>query len=76
VRAVGDRCTPLPQATRPLVTVSQCAIEGYYVEVTPNRLMPEREFPALRGALAHAGRLTELYGWRLLDLTCSAADAG
>jgi hypothetical protein len=74
---VGDRCGAVPlQTTQPLVTVSQSAIDGYYVEVTPNRLMPEREFPALRGALAHASRLRDLYGWRLLDLTRTAADAG
>jgi hypothetical protein len=71
---VGDRGGPLLHATRPLVTVSQSAIDGYYVEVTPNRLMREREFPGRPGALAHAGRLRDLYGWRLLDLTLSAAD--
>jgi hypothetical protein len=73
---VGDPSGSLLHAARPLVTVSQSAIDGYYVEVTPYRLMPEREFPALRGALAHAGRLRDLYGWRLLDLTRTAADAG
>jgi hypothetical protein len=72
---VGDRCGSLLHATRPLVTVSQSAINGYYVEVTPNRLMPEREFPAKPSALAHAARLRDLYGWRLLDLTRAAADA-
>jgi hypothetical protein len=60
---------------RPIVTISESALDGFYVEVTPGRLMPEREFPALRGALAHAGRLRDLYGWRLLDLTRTAADA-
>jgi hypothetical protein len=60
---------------RPVVTISESALAGFYVEVTPNRLMPEREFPALRGSLAHASRLRDLYGWRLLDLTRPAADA-
>jgi hypothetical protein len=72
---MGERSNIDPAGlAQPVVTISESALDGFYVEVTPARLVPEREFPALRGAVAHANRLRDLYGWRLLDLTQTAAD--
>ncbi len=58
----------------PVITVGQCAIaDSFYVEVKPERLQREREFDVRQGALAHARRLRELYGWRIIDLTPTPA---
>jgi hypothetical protein len=55
---------------RPIITVGQSVIDdGYYVEVTPPRLQQDREFEIRQGAIEHACRLRDLYGWRILDLT-------
>jgi hypothetical protein len=63
------------QLARPVVTIGRSVIDdSYYVEVTPD-LQRERAFQARQGALAHAGRLRDLYGWRVLDLTLSLTDA-
>jgi len=65
----------LVAADRPVITVGRSAInDTYYVEVTPDRLQRDREFKARQCAIAHADRLRDLYGWRLLDLTRSAPD--
>ena len=61
------------QPCRPIITVGQSPIDDrFYVEVTPPRLQRDREFEVRQGALAHACRLRDLYGWRILDLTQTA----